>query len=280
MKTVNEAFIEAVKNRTIKSCELFEFTLKLGTSYYFTDHNEDIDWGTPSKRYKALPIQREPVNVSLNLEVDTVELQLAGITSELFNAAMNNQLDGVQVTIKRAMWDQNSASGFEFIVFIGTGTPTFNRNILILTCSSILNSLNVVVPRNCFQQPCNYILFGSGCELIQSDYVVSSTATADATNDYEILDSTFTPPPGDTKKYNLGELRITSGDNVGCRRTIINTEAGKLIVSVPFPSKILVGVTFDYYPGCDKTPEVCRDRFNNIENFYGFVYLPAPEESM
>jgi len=280
MKSLSPEFIQALKSRTVKSCDLYEFCLKTGTVYYFTDHDEDIDWGSPSIRYKALPIQRGPISNSLNLEVDTTELQLSGISSQLFDVAMTNQLDGVKVTIKRALWDQNSASGMEFIIFYGSGTPSFNRNVLILSCSSIFNSLNIIVPRNCWQQPCNYTLFDMGCTLTKSSFKVSSVATADSTTDYEVLDSTFTPPPSDLSKFNLGEIQITSGPNNGCRRMMLTTEVGRFVVAVPFPSKVTVGTTFDYYPGCDKTPEICRDRFSNKVNFYGFVYLPGPEESL
>jgi len=278
MKDVPPEFIEAVKQGKVSVCELFEFHLTCGTHYYFTSFSEDIDWGSPSIRYRVLPIQRNEVNSSLNLEMDTVELQLAGITGELMDVAEKNILDNVLVVIKRALWDQNSASGMEQMVFLGTGTPSYNRNVVVLSCVSILDSLNIMAPRNLFQQPCNYRLFDVGCTLNMESYKVSSTATSDAPNNYFVMDSAFVPPPTDLKKFNLGELRVTSGNNLGIRRQILSTTTGIFVVSVPFPEKILAEDTFDYYPGCSKNPECCRDRFNNLLNFYGFVHLSSPEE--
>lgn len=280
MRDVPEAFITAIKEDHIKVCELYEFTLRNGRTYYYTSHDEDMDWGTPSIRYYSAPIQRTTISSGMNLEVDTTSLKLADITEELHTAAKNNQLEGITVVVKRALWDEGSHSGMEFIIFVGTGCAQFNRNELIVSFTSILNSLNVVVPRNLFQQPCNYSLFDEGCTLNKEDYKNSSTATLDAENDYTIKDVTFTPPAEDPTKFNNGEIEITSGDYIGERRNIILTEDSLFVVSVPFPGKILAGTTFNYYPGCDCTPETCRDRFDNIENFYGFVYLPSPEESM
>lgn len=280
MRSVPAAFTTAIKEGTLKACELFSFTLKNGKTYYYCNHDDDIDWGTPSSRYYSAPIQRSVLSSSMNLEVDTTVLKLSGITQQLFDEANSTRLNDVYVVIKRIFWDQASGSGMEFTLFAGTGDVTFNRNELEVPLSSILNTLNIEVPRNNFQQPCNYTLFDSGCTLVQSSHKASSTTTSNGPNDYTVVDSAFTVPGGDLYKYNNGEIHITSGDNIGERRNILSAVDGLIVVTVPFPSIIVSGVTYDYYPGCDYTPETCRDRFSNEVNFYGFVYLPAAEESM
>lgn len=279
MRDVPDAFITAIKEGTVKVTELYEFTLRNGVTYYYTSHSDDIDWGTPSLRYYSAPLQRTEISTAMNLEVDTTSLTIAGISRELFEAAKNNQLEGIALVEKRILWDQSSDSGMEFIMFVGTGRASYTRNTLTISVTSVLNSLNIVVPRNLFQQPCNWGLFSTGCTLVRADYKESSTATLDAASDYTIIDSAFNVPGGDPKKYNNGEIEITSGDYIGERRGIILSEDGLFVVAVPFPGIILSGVTFDYYPGCDYVPETCRDRFSNKVNFYGFIYLPAPEES-
>lgn len=280
MREIPEAFLTALKERRLKICELFEFTLRNGYTYYYTSHNERLDWGTPSIRYYAAPIKRTSISSSMNLEVDKTSINLAGIPDELYQAARNDQLEGIKVVEKRIWWDQNSAAGMEFIIFVGTGTIHFDRNVLIISCKSVLTALNILIPQNLFQQPCNYSLFDEGCCLNKEDYKESSTASIDAINDYTIIDATFEIPVDDPLKYNAGEIEIRSGDYIGERRNILLTEDGLFTTSSPFPGIIKAETEFDYYPGCDGTPETCRDRFGNIENFYGFVYLPAPEESM
>ena len=280
MKDISPEFLAAITNETVKICDLFDIILTNGCIYYFTSHNEDIDWGTPSKRYIALPIQRTPLSLSLNLVADNVTLELQNITGELRDAARDNMLDAVRIVIRHAIWDANSASGMEFLLFVGTGRPFFNRDILSIEFVSILDSLNMEIPQNVYQQPCNHGLFNLNCDKSRISQRVSSITDGSATNKYTVLDSTFVQPPADLKKYWQGEIEITSGSNEGIRRSILKTEEGLFIVSVPFPSPVLTGVTFNYYPGCDKTGEVCRDRFNNLANFLGFSYLPLPEEAM
>jgi len=76
MRDISDAFAAAIAANKLSTCEIYEITLALGTTYYFTSHNEDIDWGTPSIRYKALPIQRSTIKSAMNLEADSVELVL------------------------------------------------------------------------------------------------------------------------------------------------------------------------------------------------------------
>ena len=282
MREVPAGLTAAIKEDRVKVREIFDFTLRNGRSYYYTSLDENIDWGNPSIRYVAAPILRDQISSSMNLEVDSMTLKLAEISGELYDAVKNNQLEGIAVIVKRIFWDKGSHSAYHFPIFVGTGSAQFNRNELIVNFTSILNSLNVMVPLNAFQQPCNWALFDEGCTLNRADYKEDSVATVDAANDYTIIDSNFTPPGGDPTKYNNGEIVITDEDSIsfGERRNIIITADDLFVVSVPFPGIIKAGTTFDYYPGCDGTPGCCRDRYSNKENFYGFIYLPAPEESM
>lgn len=280
MRDVPAGFGAAVKTGTVHVCELYEFTLRNGSTYYYCTHDEDMDWGTPTIRYYSAPIQRSVIGSSMNLEIDTTEVRISGITAELFDEANKNSLDNLSMTTKRALWDQGSGSGMEFVIFVGTGNISFDRNELVVPFSSILGSLNIVIPKNVFHNPCNYTMFDTGCTLVRADYKASSTTTSAATNSYSLIDATFTVPGGDPYKYNNGEVEITSGLNLGERRNILTSENGLITVCVPFPNVVAAGVTYDYYPGCDYSPETCRDRFSNEVNFYGFPYLPGPEESM
>lgn len=275
-----DGFITAIKNDTLRVCESYELTLRNGKVYRYCTHDDDLDWGNPSKRYYSAPIKRTTVSSSMNLEVDSTEISISGITEELFDICNTNVMDNVSVVIKRHLWDEGSASGMEFTVFVGIGNVNYNRNEIKLPLYSILSTLNILVPKNSFQQPCNYTIFDVGCTLVMADYKVSSTASADSENGYTVLDAAFTVPPTDPYKFNTGELHVTSGNNQGEKRCVLNAVDGMFTLAVSLPYNMESGDTFDYYPGCDGTPETCRDRFNNLPNFYGFPYLPGPEESM
>ena len=273
---LDNAFLTGIGGDNVKVAEAFLFTLTTGVQYGCTNHDEDIHWGSPSILYRSLPVQRSNISSGINLEADTVEITLTNISSDLLDLLQNNVLDDVTVVIKRLLWDTDYAAGMEIPIFSGRGSPVYNSDTVTLKCASIITCLNIMVPRNCYQEPCNWALFSEGCGLIKALYKESSIATATSANAYAVIDNTFTQP-SEAKKYYLGELVMTSGNNLGQRRTILSTQTGQIVVSVPFTHNVESGDTYDYYPGCSKSPQVCNARFNNLSNFFGFVYMPNPE---
>jgi len=43
---------------------------------------------------------------------------------------------------------------------------------------------------------------------------------------------------------------------------------------MPFDDEV-VGKQVIVYAGCDKTPQTCKNKFNNLQNFRGFPYIPV-----
>jgi hypothetical protein len=53
--------------------------------------------------------------------------------------------------------------------------------------------------------------------------------------------------------------------------------SGVFVLTQPLPYAPAASDTFTVYPGCDKSQRTCQLKFNNIANFAGFPYVPAPE---
>jgi len=53
--------------------------------------------------------------------------------------------------------------------------------------------------------------------------------------------------------------------------------SGIFVLTQALPYAPAAGDTFVVYPGCDKSQRTCRLKFNNLANFGGFPYVPAPE---
>lgn len=79
--------------------------------------------------------------------------------------------------------------------------------------------------------------------------------------------------------YQIGIIRFLKGKNRGLSRTIRQNVDGILHLMSPFPFKPEMGDEFEVFPGCDKRPQTCRDKFNNKVNFKGFVYIPNSEDA-
>lgn len=175
---VSAAFQTAIAAETVKIAELYILQLADGTVYRYTTHQRDIVWDAGGNTYSSVqPIQRQSIGSRHTGEFDEVEVALGNIAGDIFDKVDLNVLENCILTIKRMRWDQSFAADEEYIVFLGTVNIRFNRKILSFTCQPYIDSLNIMVPRHKFQEPCNYKLFETGCGLTRSDYAYAGTAT-------------------------------------------------------------------------------------------------------
>ena len=346
----NATYIAAIAAGTLKFAEIYIFILANGSVFRYTSHQKDITWDAVNNIYEAILISRSAIQYGMNLEVDMVELQLGNISGDLFDELQNNTLNLVKVVIKRIQWNETYAADKEITYFIGTGDVSFDRMEATVTCKSILDSLNIRVPKDAFQEPCNKKLYDADCGLTQADFEYQSSATDgtkltltdsvrgtvfkgifDAAVDTLAIGETITGgnnaytavivqvvyitastgfiwyvelsnsanfeddevlssagdsvtlngvPVVDPTFYAQGELKMRSGNNNGERRQILRDSGNVITVMWPFPNVIDSADDYSIYPGCDKTDETCRDKFDNAENFRGFVYIPKVEETI
>lgn len=71
--------------------------------------------------------------------------------------------------------------------------------------------------------------------------------------------------------FSLGSGGIFIVDDI--IRTIVKHEGDVITLSRRLPSSIIEGMSFAAYPGCDHSPQTCRDRFSNGFNFGGCEFL-------
>lgn len=351
--SVSAAFQTAIAEETVKLAELYEIQLADGTVYRYTTHQQDIVWDAGSNTYSSVqPIQRREIGYRHTGEFDEVEVAFANIAGDLFDKVQLNFLENALLTIKRIRWDQTYASDEEYILFLGTINVRFNRKVLSFSCRPYIDSLNILVPKHLFQEPCNHILFDEGCALSRTAFAYAGTASGGsrttlvdstrgtvytatfASGDEDLpieigdtvtgqtgagtgvvinvlyltaatgtiwyveqggaqfVDTEELQNPGadsitlnatpaeDITYYQQGELEMTSGDNSGSRRPILSNSVNTITTIWPFVTAIVNGDTYNVYPGCDQTTDICLARFNNPDNFRGFPYIPRFEEAM
>ena len=90
---------------------------------------------------------------------------------------------------------------------------------------------------------------------------------------------TFSSTSLATGYFNFGIAKGTSGANSGIRREIkTHTKSGSTAVielREAFPSPIAAGDTFELEAGCDRLPDTCKTKFNNLINFHGEKDIPG-----
>jgi len=181
------SFKTHIAQEQLKIAEIYDVTLINGDVYNYTSHSADIEWnGT----YTAIPMSRSPITYLMNSSADDVTISLGNISGDLFSLLMSNAIDAATVAIKRIRWDDTYAANKELLLFQGVADLEFNRKDLILHCRSILDSLNVQVPKNLYQEECNNRLFDTVCTLTRSDYALVGTVTDDGGDGLILTDST------------------------------------------------------------------------------------------
>jgi uncharacterized phage protein (TIGR02218 family) len=231
-------------------------------------------------------IKRGATRLTSTLEVDTLDVtfetggqqvSLAGVP--LPHAAANGALDGATVKLERAFmvtWGTVSATVHLFEGRVAGVEPRHTE--VRVQVKSLLEILDAKWPRNLYQPTCNHQLYGASCGVPRSANQSSGVATGGGA---AYVQWATGRPAG---HYDQGVIAFTSGRNVGARRTVKESSAGGLTISLPLPYPVQPGDAFTVAPGCSKTAAralgetrpCCRD-YSNLARFRGFPWVPPPE---
>lgn len=111
---------------------------------------------------------------------------------------------------------------------------------------------------------CPHSLYSSECGV---------TATPDsyqvqAINDGGKRITLSSAPPVNDGYYSFGYAQA-----IGVRRGVISHTASDIVLISPIPG-LAIGDTILVAAGCDKRISTCQSKFNNVDNFGGFKYIP------
>lgn len=141
--------------------------------------------------------------------------------------------------------------------------------------NSHLELLDQNIPRNLFLSGCIWTLYDAGCTLNSGSFAQTGSVASGSTS--LILNVSMGQADG---YFSLGKITFTSGANSGLTvgiRKYLHGSPGTLVLTQPLPNAPSTGDTFTAYAGCDKTQSTCANKFDNLENFRGFPYIPIPE---
>ena len=126
--------------------------------------------------------------------------------------------------------------------------------------------------RAMYQSTCNHMLYGPDCTKDRELFRVPFTVDSVSTDGLTITSS------------QLGAAAANFFDGGGFverggvdRRTILSGGGGgndTIVILYPFPD-LLVGETLDAFAGCDRTRETCNTKFDNLDNFGGWPFIPS-----
>ena len=256
------------------------------TQLFYTDADQNLVYNGNTYLCTHPAVSRSGIKCSLDLSVDTVEVSIFGSATDLVlglpfpQFAVNGGFDGATVSIDRCFMATygDTSAGVVNLFFGNVSEVKPSRSAVVLTVSSQLELLNLDMPRNVLSPGCIHSLFDTGCALTQANYAQYDWVSSGSA--LTIESTGLNLPSG---YFTQGTMLFTSGANAGATATVkqhtlangVNTFA----LMTPLNAAPAVGDNFTVFPGCDKTMATCQSRFNNLNNFRGWPFVPSPTAS-
>ena len=274
--------------------ECYTFTLSNGTVLRYTSADVPIIYGGSTFSASGPIIQGFKFHSTIGLNVDQQELDLwswptysdSGVALSPapptvggmpFMAAIKVGLfDGCAVQRDRVFFSDRIGG-----TIIG-GVTLFSGGVMMieecgrltakLTVGSELRRLSVQMPRNTYSATCNHSLYDAGCGIVPFSVAGSGITLAGCTTKVLLT-------AGADVKFIGGYLTWLDGPFVGRTFGIKNAITGtSFTLTTPMPAAPGTD-SYQSYPGCDHTAATCLGRFNNLQNFRGFPFVPEPQSA-
>lgn len=244
--------------------ELFAF--QRGLQYWFyTSIGVPVNYD--NRRYEVAPIKRSNINLTNDLFKSDLKLtfprdnafarEYLGFTPEIptivtLLRGQNDVVDGPKDF--EILWKGRVISGK------GDGPR------ISLQCEPISTTLRRPGLRARYERNCRHLLYDHNCKVNQE--ALKFTGEISVINKgVDVSIPSLLAPDG---TYTAGILKTASGE----MRFITNQVGDTVTVARPISGLAVTNVV-DLYPGCDHLKETCINKFNNIENFGGYPYIPV-----
>jgi len=271
-------------NTEFKMADLYTITLTAGSVLRYTTWDSTLVvlgntflTGPPS-------FERTAIEEKLGMDVSTIELTIEASTSDLLNGVPILQavglgfFDGAAFKIERLFMDSTGAQIGTVVRFSGFIGPVneLSRSYAKIDVEAGTKLLQMQLPAVILQPGCTNTLFDARCGLVKASFAEVNAVQAGSTVNKLLSLSAKTDG-----YYDNGQIAFTSGANAGLVKAVKSYAGQFFVFNSPLPFVPNAGDAFIAFPGCDKTQATCASsKFNNLVNFEGFPYVPAPETAI
>jgi len=248
-----------------KPIECFLFQGSISTwRYTSADENIILDGET----YTAIPLKRlGDIEATSEVHKSFLKIGLPKNNSLALQVLLNTSDEIVTITIYRFHHDDEESFLFYWkgrLVGANMESPSAD---VVLNCESIFTSLKRTGVRLRQTKICNVTVYSARCGLAVASYATAGTVAVISSNKVEL---TIDAASGESDSYFLGGFANFSG----VLRHITYHVGSKVIISRPVYG-LVVTASVNIYPGCDHLLQTCIDKFDNLENFRGFPWIPT-----
>jgi uncharacterized phage protein (TIGR02218 family) len=255
-----EAFEEGPEGYPI---ELYLFKRGVSERYTLTSSDDIISF--QSEDYLPVQIRRENIEVNTEIERAPMNLDIQRDADILTNFVAYPPTEIMTLTIFR--YHANDTPGLEFItVWQGRVlSAEWRGSKAVLTCEPVFTSLKRPGLRRKYQAQCPHILYGAQCGLNNFAFSATDNLTGVA--------GAVITAPGFVDSVDFYFGGYMQFDNREVRTIIGDDGAGNLTLNIGL-SELEIGSSVTVFQGCAHDLDACKNKFNNLENYGGFPYVP------
>lgn len=280
MKDVIDRYAVHETSKRRRPVELFRFYDNDDLNERYTSGDVAVSYG--GHTWEPASLERTNMEYDSQLEVSKLTITMDYINPSISDFIANNPADPVWVEVFKLHRDMSNQTAD--VVFSGQiQEVTLKGTSAQAIVAGFEMFLNRPACPNRFQRQCNHVLFDDGCGLDPADYLSYNYKITDVSADERTIElSSYNgvswvagfKETSDDSYYMLGYFTCT---DLGESRMIVDADdsAGLITIRYKFNGTVAVNQRGYLYPGCDGNIETCRDRFNNVENFLGFPYIPT-----
>ena len=280
MKTTSSVLKNLLsESREFHSCDLYELTLRSGEFYRYADYDMNITAGGKMFPCSSRPIfKRSTIKCSNSIQVDKTTVTFYVDESDIVGglpilmAAHSGMLDDGKLEISRCYMSAPGVVVGTISLFYGETYVTDGGGLgLKLDVKSSAQYFKSTFPHNRYYPTCPWTLYGVGCGLVQAQWATIGTAMSFI--QYQ-LSTNLSFKKG---YYDFGTVEWLTGLNTGTISSIKISENGIFSLLVKPEAAVVAGDSFRAYPGCDKSVDCCRDKFNNLAHTRATPFVPLKE---
>lgn len=274
-------------NNVMWRADLYTITLVDGTIHRWTTADyplavDGYDYGSA-----GIVLGRGAVKQSARLQVDTLEVRLAGAatlgSSAIGLLAAQGYFDDARLKLDHLIMPTPGDVSLGAIPswFEGRIADVVpGADVVTLTVKSEVEALNVSIPRHLYSPACMFTAYDANCGVSKAANTVTGLVAASPTPTTAVVGSNLTAHVDNY--YNLGVMTFSGNVTAaltGLRRPVRSyaQSGGVFTLSMRLPVAPAVGDQFTVYPGCSKTWTTCDQVFANTARFRGFPHVPASE---
>lgn len=248
----------------MQEVELYEFSSG-AQEFHLTPHEVTVALG--GHTYQPCQIERNALALGAEAAKAALDLKLPpdhALVRHLLQAATIGQTTTVVLKVARPdpltageTWMLAGARWMGRVLGVDVGDEAAR-----IRCEPAQVSLKRIGLRRLYSRSCSHVLYSQACG---ASPVSASAIVEDVSGRLVYLD---TMPPAVDGALAGGWLETASG----ARHMIVRVSAPQ--VELLYPADVQPGDPVLLVAGCDHSMQTCQSRFNNLDNYGGFPFIP------